>query len=152
MEADGLAVHGHLLPRGDLPRGAMFGTVSLVDVVESHPSVFATPGLWHWVLADPKLLSQPIPRTGRLGLSTGSLVSDMDPRGRPGGKQPISAVRAANRTCDSSWPPLLAARSVMRRLAGLLVRGLGAGRATPIADYRAVGLEAHNPVRCCSVS
>jgi hypothetical protein len=70
VEADGLAAHGHLLPRGDLPRGAMLGTVSLVDVVENHPSVWAVPGLWHWVLADPNLLSQPIPMSGRLGLWT----------------------------------------------------------------------------------
>jgi hypothetical protein len=70
VEADGLAVHGHLLPGGELPRGAMLGTVRLVDVVEDYPSVWATPGQWHWVLADPKPLSRPIPMSGRLGLWT----------------------------------------------------------------------------------
>jgi hypothetical protein len=70
VEADALVSHGHLLPPGDLPRGAMLGTVRLVDVVENYPSVWASPGQWHWVLADPKLLPQPMPMTGRLGLWT----------------------------------------------------------------------------------
>jgi hypothetical protein len=70
VEADGLAAHRHLLPGGDLPRGAMLGTVQLVDIVENHPSAWAIAGLWHWVLADPKLYSRPIAMRGWLGLWT----------------------------------------------------------------------------------
>ncbi len=45
----------------ELPRGAILGTVELVDVVHGYESVWAEPGnYWHWVLANPEPLAEPI--------------------------------------------------------------------------------------------
>jgi len=47
--------------------GGIVGVVTIVDCVQNHPSPWAIPGHWHWVLADPK----PIPFQackGRLGI------------------------------------------------------------------------------------
>lgn len=53
---------------GPLPRGALIGVVDLVDVVGDHPSPWAEPGQWHWVLANPRPFPRPISYRGRLGL------------------------------------------------------------------------------------
>jgi hypothetical protein len=45
----------------ELPRGAILGTVKLVDVVHGYESVWAEPGnYWHWILANPEPLAEPI--------------------------------------------------------------------------------------------
>jgi hypothetical protein len=66
------------IPRLDaatLPRGAILGTVELVDCrryaalprrLKAHP--FAQPGCWCWLLANPKAFPRPIPATGKLRL------------------------------------------------------------------------------------
>jgi hypothetical protein len=48
-------------------RGCIVGSVELVDCVQNHNSSWAEPGLWHWVLKDPKPCN-PIPIKGALGL------------------------------------------------------------------------------------
>lgn len=50
------------------PVGAVIGQVDLVDCVQGHPSPWAAPGAWHWVLANPKKFDAPVPYPGRLGL------------------------------------------------------------------------------------
>ena len=47
--------------------GGIVGCVILVDCVREHPSPWAQPGYWHWVLADPVALPL-IPLRGALGL------------------------------------------------------------------------------------
>jgi len=47
--------------------GGIVGVVDLIDCVQDHPSEWAMPGHWHWVLANPRPLPfQPMP--GRLGI------------------------------------------------------------------------------------
>lgn len=49
-------------------RGVILGVVDLVDVVQEHESLWAQPGAFHWVLANPRPLIAPYPAKGRLGL------------------------------------------------------------------------------------
>ncbi len=72
---DVLLPHGIALPSlQELPRGALVGTVELVDclrIEELPPERRDDPhavGPWCWLLADPRPLAQPIPCKGRLGL------------------------------------------------------------------------------------
>lgn len=48
--------------------GAVVGRVMLLDVVRDHPSPWAVPGRYHWVLAHPQLTDPPVPCRGRQGL------------------------------------------------------------------------------------
>lgn len=50
----------------DLPRGCLFGGVTITDCVEDHPSPWFF-GRYGFVLSDPKPLAKPIPYKGRLG-------------------------------------------------------------------------------------
>jgi hypothetical protein len=55
------------------PKGVILGLVDVVDCHESSASgccdsKWAMGGLWHWVLADPRPLREPIPARGSLGL------------------------------------------------------------------------------------
>jgi hypothetical protein len=47
--------------------GNVIGTVDLVDCVRDSPSPWALDDHWHWLLAQPRLLT-PVPAKGRLGL------------------------------------------------------------------------------------
>ncbi|MGA2036508.1 MAG: ASCH domain-containing protein [Acidimicrobiales bacterium] len=67
VEQDAFDTYGHLLD-GDLPRGALIGSVTVVDCVENSRSKWALPGHWHWLLAEPKKLAHPRPMPGQLGL------------------------------------------------------------------------------------
>jgi hypothetical protein len=51
----------------DLPRGAIIGTVRLVDCVRDSESPWARADQWHWILADPRPC-RPRPAKGQLGL------------------------------------------------------------------------------------
>ncbi|MGH9209652.1 MAG: ASCH domain-containing protein [Acidimicrobiales bacterium] len=51
----------------DLPLGALVGAVELVDIVEHHPSPWASPDGFNWVLGRAFPIS-PIPMVGRLGI------------------------------------------------------------------------------------
>lgn len=66
LEAFGLT---HFTPE-KLTRGAILGTVEIVDVITDSKSPWADhhPLMWHWVLSDPKPLPAPIPWRGQLGL------------------------------------------------------------------------------------
>ncbi|NKR94313.1 ASCH domain-containing protein [Rhodococcus hoagii] len=48
--------------------GVIVGTVQLLDCVQGHPSEWAEPDCWHWVLAEPRLYDVPVPHRGSLGL------------------------------------------------------------------------------------
>jgi len=48
--------------------GAVIGTVNIVDCIRNSRSEWAIPGMWHWVLAEPRALRSPIYVKGRLGL------------------------------------------------------------------------------------
>jgi hypothetical protein len=48
--------------------GAILGTVELVDVVRDSDSRWAMKNHFHWVLADPKPLNEPLPHRGQMGL------------------------------------------------------------------------------------
>ena len=54
------------LPK-DLVFGAIVGTVELYDVVTDSHNPWAIPGLYHWLLRDPRPLARPIPARGRQG-------------------------------------------------------------------------------------
>jgi hypothetical protein len=56
--------------RGTLDRGAIIGVVDVVDCIDSSRSRWADPGQWHWVLANARRLSRPIPYRGALSLWT----------------------------------------------------------------------------------
>lgn len=56
------------LLEGDLPLGALIGSVTLVDCVEGCRSEWALPEMWHWVLTDPKRLARPRWMSGQLGI------------------------------------------------------------------------------------
>ena len=43
-----------------LPFGAIIGEVHIVDCVWDHPSIWAEPGAWKWVLANPVIYEKPI--------------------------------------------------------------------------------------------
>lgn len=47
--------------------GALIGEVDIVDCVRDHPSPWAEPGFWHFVLANPVAYETPIPYRGQLG-------------------------------------------------------------------------------------
>lgn len=49
-------------------RGAIIGTVELVDCVRDSDSVWAQPDHWHWLLRQPRPLRTPYPCVGKLGL------------------------------------------------------------------------------------
>lgn len=51
-----------------LPKGVILGAVDLVDCVRDHPSEWANPGAWHWVLKRPRAFEKPTPYKGRQGL------------------------------------------------------------------------------------
>ena len=52
----------------DMPAGVIIGVVDLVDCVRDSGSEWAEPDSWHWVLANPRPLPEPIPAKGKLGL------------------------------------------------------------------------------------
>jgi ASCH domain len=68
-----LAEHRALLPP-DIPAGFILGTVELKDVVKGHPSRWALPGQYHWLLADPQRFDSPVPVIGKQGLWTWELA------------------------------------------------------------------------------
>lgn len=53
--------------REDLVFGAIIGSVELYDVVTDCHDAWAIPGLYHWLLRDPRPLARPIPARGRQG-------------------------------------------------------------------------------------
>jgi hypothetical protein len=57
-----------ILDLDEFPRGPIIGQVDLVDCVQNHPSPWAEPGAWHWVLANAVAFPKPVPYPGRLGL------------------------------------------------------------------------------------
>ncbi|MGP8162769.1 MAG: ASCH domain-containing protein [Acidimicrobiales bacterium] len=75
-----------------LPRGALLGTVELIDCVRDSESEWAIEGQWHWQLADPQPFETAIPAKGRLGLWQ-CVVS-----GTSGGSAP-------SWTGSPNWPP-----------------------------------------------
>lgn len=52
----------------DLPRGAILGTIDVMDCVEGVDSRWAVPEHWHWQLANPCPLALPVPCNGSLWL------------------------------------------------------------------------------------
>lgn len=48
--------------------GHIVGTVEIVDCVRGYKSRWAEPGMWHWVLKNPVLFTDPIPARGSLRL------------------------------------------------------------------------------------
>ena len=52
-----------------LPMGTIVGCVDIVDCVQNSKSKWANraPGVWHWLLENPRVLAKPIPFKGALG-------------------------------------------------------------------------------------
>ena len=73
-----LRQHGLPVPR-DLPRGAIVGSVCLVDCVRGHPSLWSIDGQWQFVLAEPEGLP-PQPCAGRLGFFAPQVTAPRRPR------------------------------------------------------------------------
>ena len=48
--------------------GAIIGIVDLTDVVDKSPSCWAQPDCWHWLLANRRLLAEPIACAGKTGI------------------------------------------------------------------------------------
>lgn len=64
-----------LLSLGDpVIRGAIIGTVEVVDCVRDSDSEWAELDCWHWLLDYPATLDEPIPMKGSLGLWTPRLA------------------------------------------------------------------------------
>ena len=61
----------------DLPKGAIIGSVEIVDCVQNHPSPWAEKGVWNWVLANPILF----PESYRLKASylSGNMIKFLEP-------------------------------------------------------------------------
>ena len=51
----------------ELPLGCIVGTVELVGTSQASPSPWAIPGAWHWQLAAPRVLEEPLPAKGAVG-------------------------------------------------------------------------------------
>lgn len=76
-DPDGIKKYGST---GDLPIGAILGHVTLSDVVNDSTSPWALPDRWHWLLTDPRPLSEPIAARGRQSLwSCGILLGTTVP-------------------------------------------------------------------------
>src|SRR4051812_46780366 len=58
----------YIPPDSELVLGAIIGSVDVVDCVTGHPSAWAEPGQYHWVLANPRPLATPVPCRGMPGL------------------------------------------------------------------------------------
>lgn len=84
-----------LLPADVSAAGVALGVVTLVDVVRDHPSPWATPGCWHWVLADPLPLVDPRPVRGQLGLFEVAGVAGIDDETRSADWRRRAACRDA---------------------------------------------------------
>lgn len=56
------------IPCQKLPKGAILGSVEIVDCIKNHPSVWAEKGMWNWVLDNAILFPKPIPAKGKLSL------------------------------------------------------------------------------------
>jgi hypothetical protein len=59
---------GVIRVEGDDRRGVILGTVRMEGVTKDSPSPWALDDLFHWQLADPVRLAEPIPCTGKYGL------------------------------------------------------------------------------------
>jgi hypothetical protein len=57
----------YLLNESEEKNGNILGLVTLTDCIRDSTSTWAEPGLWHWVLKDPRPC-KPIPVKGSLGL------------------------------------------------------------------------------------
>ena len=55
------------LSPGELPTGAIVGSVEIVDCVRNSKSKWAIGGQWHWILKNPRYLAKLIPFKGALG-------------------------------------------------------------------------------------
>ncbi|MEV0650039.1 hypothetical protein AB0I28_32755 [Phytomonospora sp. NPDC050363] len=63
---------------GTMPTGAILGVVDLIDIHHSdtcatgdgYCSPWASPRSWHWVLANPRVLGEPVPTAGAAGVWT----------------------------------------------------------------------------------
>jgi hypothetical protein len=67
----GLGFDDHEPPvRRVLDFGAIIGVVDVVDCTQGSRSRWALPLQWHWLLANARRLSKPIPYRGALGLWT----------------------------------------------------------------------------------
>ena len=48
---------------------AIIGSIEIVNCINNSISIWAEPGQWHWILANPELFDKPILNVpGRLGL------------------------------------------------------------------------------------
>jgi hypothetical protein len=56
-----------MLSRHQTQYGAVIGTVEIIDCIRDANSSWASPHMWHWVLADARPLRTAIPFTGQLG-------------------------------------------------------------------------------------
>ena len=72
VDDEALAKYVVLFPELKWRKGVILGTVQLVDTVQEHSSKWGDAWhLWHWVLADPRPFSGPLPvARGGLGLWT----------------------------------------------------------------------------------
>jgi len=49
-------------------KGAIIGSVNLVNIITNYQSMWAMPNQYHWIISDPILLDEPIYCKGKLGL------------------------------------------------------------------------------------
>ena|ERR1700733_416092 len=57
-----------LPPEDEFIRGAVIGIVDVTDCVQDSRSRWAVRAYWHWLLANPRALPQPVPYRGQPGL------------------------------------------------------------------------------------
>ena len=61
------SISGTLTSSPQLDFGAIVGSVEIIDCIFNHPSPWAMPQHYHWLLQNPRKFDQPIPWKGRLG-------------------------------------------------------------------------------------
>jgi hypothetical protein len=70
IDREGVCVGGcgSCCERESFVTGAILGIVDLTDVVDKSASGWAEADCWHWLLANPRLLAEPIPCAGKPGI------------------------------------------------------------------------------------
>ena len=99
-----------------MPTGAIIGVVLLLDVVRNSPSEWAEPGSWHWLLAEPQLLAEPIACAGKLGIFEVEIPLGALKKALPKARAKLSALKKGPKgnLRDAEGKPLSAGKKAAR--------------------------------------
>lgn len=79
---------------GRMPKGAIIGSVEIVDCVQNYPSIWAEQGVWNWVLKNPVMFDEPITGVkGKLSLwEYEGEIPEQKPKEEPVEKEPAPTL------------------------------------------------------------